>query len=549
MLRLLTPLFLFVGLAAEGADGAGVSSLRSRTDALFANVASPGSPGCALAVIRDGAIAYAHGYGSASLEWDTPITPATVFDIGSISKQFTAAVIQLLAAEGKLSLDDDVRRWIPELPDYGATITIRHLLHHTSGLRDIESLMALAGWDEQEVLGEEQALAMIVRQRATNHAPGAEFVYCNTGYLLLSRIVKRATGSSLRAVAHERLFGPLGMRSTVFRDDHAQVIPRQAQAYDPQDNGAFRIGATNVEWVGDGGVHSTVEDLARWQRNFEVPTVGGPGFVEAMLRPGVLTGGHVLDYGSGLVLGRREGLRVVHHAGTSAAFRAYLLGIPDRRLSVACLCNHGGLNPKPLADRVAEIWLGATPPQAAMATAAPPPAAVPAVADRAGRYRNPESGDQRRILERDGRLFVPLGGREWELQPLGGQEYVLAGGFGQVNIAFDPAGFTWRVPAIAVSARFDRFQQARPTREELTALTGRYRSEEVDAVWTLAMEDTALTARGARSGPRQVLLPAVRDEFRSGGVVLRFTRSEDGRVDGFSANQGRVRNIRFDRVP
>jgi CubicO group peptidase (beta-lactamase class C family) len=234
----------------------------AEVDAIFAEYDRPGSPGCAVGVVQDGELLVSKGYGLASLEWGIPNGSRTVFDTGSIGKQFTAAVIHLLAADGTLSLDDDIRKWIPELFDHGHRITLRHLLHHTSGLRT--SVFGLVRPGDEEVLSEAEVLAMYARQRGLQFVPGSAFAYNNTGYFLLGVVVRRASGKSLRQLAAERIFGPLAMADTLFLDDHAEVVARRATGYEPSDPGRFRVDMGYSDTVGPGGVLTTVEDLARF---------------------------------------------------------------------------------------------------------------------------------------------------------------------------------------------------------------------------------------------------------------------------------------------
>jgi CubicO group peptidase (beta-lactamase class C family) len=358
-------------IVAAAAIAALAAPAPSDVDRVFADLDRPGSPGCALAVIRDGQAAYEHGYGMANLEHRVPITPHTVFDIGSTSKQFTAAAIHLLAAEGRLSVDDDVRRWVPELQAYDTgTITLRHLLHHTSGIRDYLELMSLAGVRFEDVSTDDDALALLSRQKAANFAPGAEHLYSNSGFFLLSIVVKRASGRSLRELAAERIFAPLGMRETHFHDDHTMVVANRATGYERADGG-FKTSLSNFEQTGDGGVYTTVEDLARWDRNFYEPVVGGPRLLEDLLRPGVLRDGKPLTYASGLSVDTYRGLKTVSHGGSWAGYRAELLRFPDQRLSVICLCNVNDSRPTRRAREVAALYLGDR------MTAAPSPSPSP----------------------------------------------------------------------------------------------------------------------------------------------------------------------------
>jgi CubicO group peptidase (beta-lactamase class C family) len=330
-----------------------------RIDTIFARWDRPGSPGCAVGILQNGRVTYARGYGYANLDYDIPITPSTVFYSGSVSKQFTAAAVVLLAAEGRIGLDDDVRRYIPELPDYGQPLTIRHLIHHTSGLRDIYVLMDLAGHRLQDVFTDEDALALIARQKELNFTPGAEHLYSNSGYFLLSQMVKRVTGTSLREYADRAIFRPLGMTNTHFHDETDHIIRGRAVSYQPDGHGGFRISyLTNFDKIGAGGLYTTIEDLAKWDANFDEPKVGGPGFLQQMHTRGVLHGGDTLAYAFGLTIGDLRGLPSVRHSGSMMGFQAHFLRLPGQHFSAAALCNLGDINPGSLLDRVAEVHFG-----------------------------------------------------------------------------------------------------------------------------------------------------------------------------------------------
>jgi CubicO group peptidase (beta-lactamase class C family) len=327
-------------------------------DEIFVDLTKAGSPGCALGVYHEGKMVYSKGYGLANLEQDVPITPQSVFDIGSTSKQFTAASIVLLEKQGKLSVKDDVRKYIPELPDYGPKVTILHLLNHTSGLRDYLTLMDLAGINTDGVTTDEDALQMIFRQKALNFAPGGEWLYSNTGFFLLSVIVKRVSGKTLREFAAENIFTPLEMTHTQFRDDHTSLIANRALAYDPRENGVgFRLNVSYFEQTGDGAIHTSVEDLLKWDENFYNGQVGGKDFLSEIQEQGKLNSGKVLEYAKGLFIQDYRGLHTVSHGGSWGGYRAELLRFPEQHFSVACLCNLGSTRPSNRAHRVADVYL------------------------------------------------------------------------------------------------------------------------------------------------------------------------------------------------
>jgi CubicO group peptidase (beta-lactamase class C family) len=374
-----------------------------RIDSVFARFDRTNSPGCALGIYRNGEIAYARGYGMANLEHGIALSPRTVFDIGSTSKQFAAAAVLLLQQDGKLHIDDDVRKHIPELPSYQRPITVRHMLNHTSGLRDYLTLMRLHGTDFDGVTGDQEALDLIVRQKALNFEPGAEFLYSNSGFFLLSQIVKRVSGKTLAQFAHERIFVPLGMHGTHFHDDHRMIVAQRATGYGPAASG-FAIDMSLFEQTGDGAVMTTIEDLIRWDNNFYAPSVGGESMLRELHTQGKLNNGTTINYALGLFVDQFRSLRRVRHGGAWAGYRAELLRFPEARTSFAVLCNLGSTNPSALADSVAAIVLrdrmapapvaaapagGASP---ASSTAPRTPAVVtPAQASEyAGSYNAPE---------------------------------------------------------------------------------------------------------------------------------------------------------------
>ncbi len=353
-------------LAAPPAAAQG-DMVSARVDQLFAEWDRLGSPGCAVAVVHDGRIIYENGYGYANLDLDIPITPETVLYIGSTSKQFAAASVALAAQQGHLSLDDDIHKYLPEMPDHGRPITVRNLVHHTSGIRDYLMLLELAG-RTADLHSNQDVIDLIARQEELNFEPGTEWSYTNSGYFLLSMIVQRATGKSLREYAEENIFRPLGMANTHFHDDEVRtlVIKNRAIAYAPHEEHGYTITYyTNFDKVGDGGLYTTVRDLARWDRNFYEPVVGGREWLEALQVPGRLANGEPLQTASGdtvsyafaLMPSTYRGLPVVGHAGGFMGYRAAFDRFPDQRFSVICLCNLATINPSRLVQRIADIYL------------------------------------------------------------------------------------------------------------------------------------------------------------------------------------------------
>lgn len=362
--RFALALFTLAALLTVGAPGPlgaqsnGQASRDAQVDRLFERWDRADSPGCALGVIQDGELIYTRGYGSANLDYEVPLDSRSVFYMASVSKQFTAAAVALAARQGHFSLDDDIRTYFPELPDYGATITVRHLVHHTSGLRDYLQLMTLAGMNRADVHSDQAILDLIARQKELNFQSGEEYLYSNSGYFLMAELIERTTGRSFRDYTAEEIFQPLGMHDTHFHTDPGHVQKRRAIGYSSSRDQGFRIAfLANFDKVGSGGLYSTVEDMLLWDRNFEESRIGGPDFIDQLVTPGVLHDGQTMDYAFGLRLAEYRGQRTVSHGGTMMGYKTAFLRFPDERFSVVCLCNLSNIDPTALAHDVADIYL------------------------------------------------------------------------------------------------------------------------------------------------------------------------------------------------
>ena len=394
--------------AAVAQSSRAEAELSAAVDKLFAQWDKPDSPGCALGVIRDGRFVHKRGYGSANLDHNIPLSTSSVFYIASTSKQFTAMSIALLARQGAISLDDDIRKYVPELPRYDTPVTIRMLIHHTSGVRDYLSLWPLAGVRHEDVHDDDDVLEFLSRQKL-NFRPGEESVYSNSGYVLLGVIVKRVSGKSLREFAEESIFKPLGMSSTRFYDDRRVVVKNRVTSYAAISTGFSRY-ATNFDRVGDGGLLTTVDDLFKWDQNFyENKIGGGQQLIEQILTPGVLSSGETLNYAFGLVADVYKGLKVIRHAGGFLAFRAEMIRFPEQKFTVICLCNVDTAFPTALVFNVADLYL-ADKPQVAKAEAAvqaqPFKLSEQQLNDKVGPYRHPADGDIWTLFSKEGKLFV-----------------------------------------------------------------------------------------------------------------------------------------------
>jgi CubicO group peptidase (beta-lactamase class C family) len=451
----------------------------ARVDALFARWSSRDSPGCAVGVARAGRPIFTRAYGMADLERDVPATPATIYESGSVAKQFTAAAITLLALEGRLSVEDDVRRYIPELPDYGTPIRIRHLMNHTSGLRDWGSVAGIAGWGRSvRTHTHDHVIDILSRQRALNFTPGAQYSYSNSGYNLQAVIVERVSGMPFAEFSQKRIFGPVGMRSTQWRDDHTRIVKGRSIAYAANGRG-FEIDHPIENVYGNGGLLTTVGDLLLWNEHLATGDgLGGRPFVDAMHRQGVLNDGTTIAYASGIQIGTSGGVRRVSHTGSTAGFRAFLARYPDQQLSVALLCNVGAVNPGGVGQEVANVFLGD-----ALRTAAAPggggggagaagggrgggaarPAFTPSAADLAayaGEYHSPDA-ETTLVVAVEGSALVARRrpATRITLTPVERDRFNAGGGLGGVRFLRDASG---RVTELSVSQervfdlRFDR---------------------------------------------------------------------------------------------
>ena len=342
------------------------------TTALFSDLGSE-TPGAAAVVVRDGAVVFRAGYGMADLDHGLPVTPQTVFDVASVSKQFGGFAVATLVESGAIDLDAQVRDYLPELPDFGRPVTVRHLVHHISGIRDWPLTLALAGWRFDDVISFDQILRMAWSQRELNFAPGSEYSYSNTGYNLLAEIVQRVTGESFRSWTDENIFGPLAMSSSHFHDDHREVVPGRAWGYQPSSAGGWTLSPNGLTALGSSSLHSSVDDLARWLINYDTHVAGGSEVVERMRTRGILTSGDTIAYAYGISRGEWRGRRMYSHTGSWAGNRTIVMHFPELRAGVVVLANAGTYDPGVPARALAEIFLGdmAAPATSAASTPAP----------------------------------------------------------------------------------------------------------------------------------------------------------------------------------
>jgi len=541
------------------ADSSAQEELTDKVDRVFAEWNTTSSPGCALAVVKDDHVVYEHGYGMANLELGIAITPQSVFDIGSVSKQITAMAILLLAQEHKLSLDDDIRKYLPEMPDYGSTITIRHMLHHTSGLRNYDDLFDLQGIPEADLTTDRDAMELILRQKGVNFRAGEEFLYSDTNYFLMSQIVKRVTGQTLRQFAQDRIFGPLQMTSTHFHDDHTMIVPRRATGYAPHKGGGFEIDMSNFEQLGDGSVMTTVEDLFKWDQNFDHPLVGGADAIRQLTTPGTLNNGQTIPYAMGIFLDHYRGLNWIHHSGEWVGYRAALSRFPDQHFSTLVLCNCvGSMSPMTMAQRVADVYLAE---EFARAENGPSPKTSPNVPltelkQYVGTYWSQKNGAFRKFVLRDDKLIMVAPGMTYDLLPLGGGQFeALEADIEHKDRYIFHAvknGSNFQLEAVEGGVPVS-YEAVRPGLESshLADYAGSYANDELRATWTLVVEKGKLVRQQWMTEDEEIE-PAFPDGFigdiSEGQFLMHFNRDSNGRVTSFDVATDMVRPMRFFRI-
>jgi CubicO group peptidase (beta-lactamase class C family) len=535
---------LLIGLLSPWLGAAAPADLAPRLDAIFARWDKPGSPGVIVGVARAGQVLHARGYGQANLEHAIPLAAESVSESGSVAKQFTAAAVALLAVREKLSLDDPVRRYLPELSEeLAGGITVRMLLNHTSGLRDIHGLFDLlgrpsytAGHDNAEVL------RVMSRQRSLNFPPGSEYLYCNASYILAAVIVERVSGEGFNAFCTRELFAPHGLRQTRWRDDHAAIVPGRASGYEPIRGGGFRLDTPHSNLVGNGGLLTTVGDLLRWNAGFDGATGEWAKVVRLLQTRAQLSDGRTLDYALGLMVDDTPGQSQIFHGGATSGYRTFLTRYPDHGLDIAVLANVADFDATAAARQIARIVLELPPPPA-------PPARDPGragdAADWAGLYHCGQTDELLRLASRAGRLTAG----STALVATGPQTFATASG--RTTYAF--AG-TARAPgrqltlqATNGTTHYVAVAEVAPAPDALAAYSGLYYSEELDVTRRIEVQRGKLVFSFWPAAP-VAAIPTFADGFQApGGWHATFVRDSAGRITGVVLSNGRCRRVKFVR--
>ena len=572
---LITLLIFVVGFAA--ASGSGQQNMTAKftvsdeeaakkVDAFLAQWDKNDMPGCGVGAIRDGKLVYKRAFGMANLDYDVPNSPSTtLFNLASASKPFTAMSIALLAEQGKLSLDDDIRKYIPEMPKYNETITIRHLLYHTSGIREYQALVFFGGLPAEGGYNDKSIINMLARQKNTSFAPGSKHQYSNSNYHLLGIIVARVSGKSLRAFAEENIFKPLGMKNTMFFDNRNEVVKNRASGYMVGQDKKVRVRASLFDLVGGGGVLTTVEDLALWMQNFNEPKVGGKELISLLTAPGVLTSGEKINYAFGLFLNEYRGLPVIKHSGNMSGYRAQIAAFPEQKFTAIALCNNSAIFPSAIVEKLADIYLygqlkPVVPSQKEMAQNLPQ-ATVMSEKEAlryTGIFANSENGLVFKLSFKDGKLINSgLLKTELSVHAISENRLLMIEGGNRYEMipVFDKSGTISEMKMLKSDGKADIFALVKPpldSPQQLAEYAGIYYGEEFDADYKLTLEGNKLVLRIGENFEAP-LTAAYADNFTTmGGVVnLAFTRDEKGKIAGFvfnAAADGRdVKGVVFKR--
>ena len=530
--------------------------IEKEIDKIFKSYDNSSKPGAALAVVKNGEILFKKGYGSAQLEYNIPVSPSTVFHIASVSKQFTVFAILLLEEAGQLSFDDDIRKYIPEVPDFGKTITLRHLASHTSGLRDQWELLSLAGWRWDDVITKEHIMKLVSKQQELNFDPGEAYTYCNTGFTLLAEVVARVANQSFAEYTEEKIFKPLKMNNTLFYDDHEKIVKNRAYSYYTFGD-TYKKSVLNYANVGATSLFTTVEDLAIWAMNFSKPKVGNERVFKKMSTLATLNNGDTFGGAYGQFVGTYNGLNQIQHGGADAGYRSYLSRFPDQDFAVMVFSNLAQSNPVDLANQVTDLYLADL--FVKDIKAEPKKETVDFVELKtdqlekfAGHYWNEADSYARKIYVRNDTLRYNRGPQnESPLLPISSDEFKMLNVGVDLTVAFTKQNGNREMvvtidsgdPIVSIE-----FTPVNYTVKDLNQFIGTYYSPELSTYYHLVVKDEALIATHARV-PDVKLEAQKMDTFSSNGSGnINFYRDEQGQIHGLKISNSRVKNLWFERV-
>lgn len=534
---------------------------KAAVDSLFKEWDTNETPGAAVGVIRDGKLIYARGYGMADLEHDVPITPQSVFYMASVSKQFVTFAILLLEEQGKLGLDDEIQKHLPDFPRYKDPLTIRHFIHHTSGVRDSLTLWSLTGKDIYDSVSKEAMYDLLKRQKELNFKPGERYLYSNACYFMLALIVEKASGKSIRDFAEEHMFKPLGMKSTHFHDDKYHIVKNRVFSYEPGKNG-YRNLIMRFDLVGSGGLYSSIGELLLWDQNFYDNKLGKgrQELIDTMLTDGRLNNGSSAGYAFGIINGTHNGLRTVEHSGALAGYQTFYLRYPDENFSVFVLANAGNLNAGGKSRSIGEIFLkdkfkkptaneavGADSPNAASADGSAVGLAADEMKAFTGNYFSRDRGISVKITLEEKGLMHTTGGRVVAMKPLGDNRFKLDDPNREIFLTFEKSGAMNAVVNGGAPIGYVSFEPVTYSADDLKRFAGTYFSEEINTYYHLKVEKDELIVylNDRRFDALKVIMKNLFKGNRNS--YFEFSEHPNGRITGFALNAGRVKNLQFEK--
>jgi CubicO group peptidase (beta-lactamase class C family) len=531
-----------------------------QTDQLFTAWNNLESPGAAAAVEKDGKVIYKKGFGSAELEYNIPITSSTVFHIASVSKQFTCFSVLLLEKQGKLSINDDVRKYIPEVPDFGKVITLNHLMHHMSGLRDQWTLLAMAGWRLDDIITKDQILRIVSRQKELNFNPGDEYLYCNTGFTLLAEVVARVSGQTFPEFCRTHIFEPLKMRNTLFYDDCERIVKNRAYSFYADSTG-YKKSILSYSNAGATSLFTTAEDLCLWSRNFESPVVGDKDIINRMNLRGILNKGDTITYAMGQEIGKYKGLKIISHGGADAGYRSFLVRFPDQRFSVNVLSNLASFDPGGMSFKIADIYLRdkevVTVPKKEVSESTAPTDIKEIKIDHdvllsyCGQYEW-QLGIYVTISLENDNLFVSAPELpKTSMIPVSSTEFDVKAASARVTFVVDSGKVSkMKVNMNGGEVIAMKMQDFDPAKINLPEYSGEFYSEELCTSYTMVVESVKLIARHFRTGD-VILTPNKPDQFSGNQWYfgnVEFVRDTDNKITGCKVTSSRVRNLKFVKI-
>lgn len=509
-------------------------------------------PGCALGIIKNNELIYAKGYGLANMEYNIPNSASSVFRIASTSKQFTAACIVLLAEKNKLKLSDHLKSIFPDFPEYAEKITIKNLLNHTSGIRDYLQLSYLKGLGDDDFYTDEDIMNWLVRQSDLNFAPGEEYLYSNSGYWLLGQIVKKVAGINMAEFAKKEIFEPLGMDHTYFHNDHTKIVKNRASGYMPTGPDTYKISMTTLDMIGDGGIFTTINDIKKWDESFYESSVLSRTFWDMMTQQGVLNNGEVINYASGLMIGKYKGLKTVRHGGAFVGFRAELLRFPAQKLSIVIFANRADANPSEMANQVADILLKEQLTEEVVTEKKKTEIAVPKeefqLSQLVGDYEVQPGVIAKLTIKNDSlNVFQSWNKSTYNIAKISANSFEIPG---TKNLIFTFSnlknGFTQTLTVQQGDGETiaTRKKEVDTSKINLNDFSGRYYSKELDVNYNFEIKNETLHV-SIEDQPANIECAITNiDEFSTQLGLVRFQRKA-GRISGFELDSGRVKNLKF----